>query len=98
MGGCPPYIRWRSGERAQPPGSTFVRFGPLLGGVMAALAVTFYFLATQRGLLTVVAVLASLYPAVTVALARWLLAERIGRRQGAGLALAGVSVALISAA
>jgi len=44
----------------------------------------------------VVAVLTSLYPAVTVALARWLLAEHIGRWQGVGLALAGVSVALIS--
>jgi drug/metabolite transporter (DMT)-like permease len=33
---------------------------------------------------------------VTVALARWLLAEHIGRWQGVGLALAAVSVALIS--
>ena len=81
--------------RSLPP---FVRYGPLLGGAFAGLAVVFYFLATQRGLLTVVAVLTSLYPAVTVALARWLLSERIGRRQGAGLALAGVAVALISAA
>jgi len=45
----------------------------------------------------VVAVLTSLYPAVTIALARWLLGERIGRWQGVGLALAGASVALISA-
>jgi len=89
-----------SGERsALGAGSTaVVRLGPILGGVFAAVAVTLYYLATQRGLLTVVAVLTSLYPAVTVALARWLLAERIGRRQGAGLALAGISVALISAA
>jgi len=90
---------WRlrgPGEAA--PGTAWIRFGPILGGVFAAIAVTLYFLATQRGLLTVVAVLTSLYPAVTVALARWLLSERIGRRQGAGLALAGVSVALISAA
>jgi drug/metabolite transporter (DMT)-like permease len=71
--------------------------GPLVTGVLVAFAVTFYFLATHFGLLSFVAVLTSLYPAVTVALARWLLAERIRPRQGAGLALAGVSVALISA-
>jgi uncharacterized membrane protein len=89
-----------SGSRGElAAGSTpLVRFGPILGGIFAAVAVTLYYLATQRGLLTVVAVLTSLYPAVTVALARGLLSERIGRRQGAGLALAGISVALISAA
>jgi drug/metabolite transporter (DMT)-like permease len=91
-------LRGRTGALAARPAAPFVRFGPLLGGVFAAAAVTFYFLATRRGLLTVVAVLTSLYPAVTVALARGLLSERIGRRQGAGLALAGLSVALISAA
>ena len=91
--------RANGGRSALGAGSTaVVRLGPILGGVFAAVAVTLYYLATQRGLLTVVAVLTSLYPAVTVALARWLLAERIGRRQGAGLALAGISVALISAA
>jgi drug/metabolite transporter (DMT)-like permease len=88
----------RGGVELPPASSRFVRLGPLLGGVLAALAVTAYFLATQRGMLTVVAVLTSLYPAVTVALARGLLGEHIGRRQGAGLALAGISVALISAA
>jgi uncharacterized membrane protein len=87
-----------NGELASRPAAPFVRHGPILGGVLVALAVTCYYLATQRGLLTVVAVLTSLYPAVTVALARWLLSERIGRRQRAGLALAGVSVALISVA
>jgi uncharacterized membrane protein len=71
--------------------------GPLVTGGLVTLGVTFYFLATHVGLLSVVAVLTSLYPAVTIALARWLLAERIHARQGAGLALAAVSVALISA-
>ena len=74
----------------------WLRLGPLVAGVLVALAAILFFLGTQRGLLTVVAVLTSLYPAVTIALARWLLAERIGRWQGVGLALAGVSVALIS--
>ena len=75
----------------------WIRFGPVLGGLLVAAAAFFYFFATRRGYLSVVAVVTSLYPAVTVALARWLLAERIGRWQGAGLVLAGASVALISA-
>ena len=79
------------------PEQGWIRIAPVLVGVLVALAAILYFLATQRGLLTVVAVLTSLYPAVTVALARWLLGERIGRWQGVGLALAGTSVALISA-
>ena len=74
----------------------WARHGPFLGGLLVAVAVTCYFLATQRGMLSVVAVLTSLYPAVTVALARWLLHERIGRWQGVGLGLAGLSVALIA--
>jgi drug/metabolite transporter (DMT)-like permease len=79
-----------------PPEDGWLRLGPWFAGVLVAVAAICFFLATQRGLLTVVAVLTSLYPAVTVALARWLLAERIGRWQGVGLALAAVSVALIS--
>ena len=79
-----------------PPEAGWLRLGPWFAGVLVAVAAICFFLATQRGLLTVVAVLTSLYPAVTVALARWLLAERIGRWQGVGLALAAVSVALIS--
>ncbi|HEY1905779.1 MAG TPA: DMT family transporter [Myxococcaceae bacterium] len=78
------------------PEDRWLQLGPWLAGLLVAVAAICFFLATQRGLLTVVAVLTSLYPAVTVALARWLLAERIGRWQGVGLALAAVSVALIS--
>jgi drug/metabolite transporter (DMT)-like permease len=60
-------------------------------------ATLLYAAATTRGLLSVVAVLASLYPVVIVVLARTLLNERIARPQllGVGVALAGV--ALISA-
>ena len=86
----------RSLRRPAGPQDAWLRFGPILAGVLVALAAICFFLGTQRGLLTVVAVLTSLYPAVTVALARWFLAERIGRWQGVGLALAGASVALIS--
>ena len=91
-----PYLR-TAGQGGRGSG-TSDRWGPLLAGLLVAMAATFYFLATRRGLLTIVAVLTSLYPAVTVALARWLLAERIGRWQGAGLLLAGLAVVLISAA
>lgn len=54
--------------------------------------------AVQAGLLSVVAVLVSLYPAVTVALAAIVLRERIHRAQGWGLVLAAVAVGLISQA
>jgi drug/metabolite transporter (DMT)-like permease len=53
--------------------------------------------ATTRGLLSVVAVLASLYPIVLVVLARLLLHERVARPQLGGVALALMGVALISA-
>ena len=55
-----------------------------------------YLLAVQRGLLSLVAVLVSLYPGSTVLLARIVLGDRLRRVQLAGLALAGVSVVLIS--
>jgi drug/metabolite transporter (DMT)-like permease len=53
--------------------------------------------ATTRGLLSVVSVLASLYPVVLVAMARFVLHERIARHQFAGVAVALTGVALISA-
>jgi len=52
--------------------------------------------AMQAGMLSVVSVLVSLYPASTVALAAIVLRERIHRAQWVGLALAGVAVGLIS--
>jgi len=53
--------------------------------------------ATSRGLLSVISVLASLYPVVLVGLAHLLLRERIARHQLVGIALAISGVALISA-
>jgi uncharacterized membrane protein len=64
-------------------------------GVIGAAAAIAYFLSTQGGLLSIVAVLTSLYPAVTVLLARMVLNEAIARRQAVGLVLAGIAVALI---
>ncbi len=60
-------------------------------------ATLLYGAASTRGLLSVVAVLASLYPIVIVVLARVLLAERVARPQLAGVAVALAGVALISA-
>ena len=55
-------------------------------------------LASQRGLLAIVSVLGSLYPVATVLLAHLLLHERISRVQRAGVAVALVGVAVVSAA
>jgi drug/metabolite transporter (DMT)-like permease len=61
-------------------------------GVFDLLANLLFVLAAGRGLLSVVGVLGSLYPAVTVLLARLVLDERLSRAQGAGVlvTLAGV--------
>jgi len=54
-------------------------------------------LSTETGLLSVVAVLASLYPVATVVLARALLGERLARVQATGVVVALAGVALIAA-
>jgi drug/metabolite transporter (DMT)-like permease len=61
-------------------------------GVLDLLANLLFVLAAGRGLLSVVGVLGSLYPAVTVILARFVLHERLTRTQNAGVlvTLAGV--------
>jgi drug/metabolite transporter (DMT)-like permease len=69
----------------------------LVVGVGDTAATLLYAAATTRGLLSVVAVLSSLYPIVLVVLARVFLAERIARRQLAGVAVALSGVALVSA-
>jgi drug/metabolite transporter (DMT)-like permease len=55
-----------------------------------------YAVASTQGLLSVVAVLSSLYAAVTIALARVYLHERIGRLQHVGIVVALCGVAAIS--
>lgn len=52
---------------------------------------------SSHGLLSVISVLASLYPVVTVLLARMLLGERVQRTQDAGVLLVLVGVVLITA-
>jgi len=65
-------------------------------GLTGAPGTILYFLATHRGLLAVVAVITSLYPAVTILLARVVLGERLTMIRLAGLMLAAASVTLIA--
>jgi len=75
------------------------RLLPLLFGigVFDMLANTFIVLAFDEGLLTVVAVVSSLYPAMTVLLARAVLHEHLQRVQVVGLFSALAAITLISA-
>ncbi|MFN2388199.1 MAG: EamA family transporter [Actinomycetota bacterium] len=73
-----------------------VRVPVAAAGVLDALANVFYLLAVRRGLLSLVAVLTSMYPAGTVLLARVVLAERIAPRQAIGFVLAGAAVVFIA--
>jgi uncharacterized membrane protein len=66
-------------------------------GVLDAGANALFLLATQRGLLTLVAVLGALYPATTLLLARAVLGERLAGIQRVGVGLAAVAVVLVTA-
>jgi drug/metabolite transporter (DMT)-like permease len=68
-----------------------------VSGLLGALATGAFLVATHHGLLTVTAVIASLYPAVTVVLAALVLREHVHRAQGVGLGLCAVAVALVAA-
>ncbi|MFH1103993.1 MAG: EamA family transporter, partial [Actinomycetota bacterium] len=67
-------------------------------GVLDTGANVLFLLAVRMELLYLVAVIASLYPASTVALARVVLGERVHLVQGIGMMLAAGAVALIAVA
>jgi drug/metabolite transporter (DMT)-like permease len=72
------------------PWLALIGFGDMFGNLLYAAAST-------SGLVSVTSVLASLYPIVTVVLARFIIAEKVARTQEAGVALTLAGVALISA-
>jgi drug/metabolite transporter (DMT)-like permease len=65
-------------------------------GVLEAMGSLLYMRAARDGRLDVAAVLASLYPAVTIVLAAWFLKERTTSNQTLGMALALGAVVLVS--
>lgn len=67
-------------------------------GPLGAAATAAFLYATHTGMLTLVSVVAALYPALTVLLAAVVLRERILRAQAVGLALAAAAVSLVAAA
>jgi drug/metabolite transporter (DMT)-like permease len=71
-------------------------WGGALAGVLGGIATTAFLLATHHGLLSVSAVLTSLYPAFTVLLAALVLRERVHRLQAWGLGLCGLAVVLVA--
>jgi len=77
------------------PGGQPRRLAAITGLTGAAGTILFFF-STHEGFLAITAVLTSLYPAVTIVLARTLLDERLTALRLAGLALAGACVALIA--
>jgi drug/metabolite transporter (DMT)-like permease len=68
----------------------------VITGVTGAAGTILYFFATHDGFLAVTAVLTSLYPAITIVLARVMLGERLTALRLAGLGLAAACVALIA--
>ncbi|SNR39363.1 EamA family transporter [Actinomadura mexicana] len=68
----------------------------LLSGSLDAGANVLYFLAVHNGMLSLAAVLTSLYPAITVLLARVAYSERLRAVQRVGMAVAIAGVALVT--
>jgi uncharacterized membrane protein len=77
------------------PTSTGVRFA-VAAGCCDVSANVLYLVAVRQGMLSLVGVLGSLYPASAVLLARFVLRERLAPHQLSGLALAAVAVAAVA--
>jgi drug/metabolite transporter (DMT)-like permease len=84
-------------RRPQMPSSLRDAAPLLLIGAIDFAATAFFALATEQGLLSIVSVVGSLYPAVTVVLARIVLSERVSRSQELGVVATLAGVVAISA-
>jgi drug/metabolite transporter (DMT)-like permease len=84
-----------TGHRTLPKGAVRLSLGAAALDMVANVA---FLYALRAGILAIVSVLTSLYPAGTVLLARLVLRERTGWVQRMGLVLAAVAVALIAGA
>ncbi|HET7900151.1 MAG TPA: EamA family transporter [Candidatus Nanopelagicales bacterium] len=95
LGGLAVIVALRRRTPLLPPASS-VRWQSVAAGGFDAWANAVYVLAVQTGLLSVVAVLGSLYPAATVLLARYVLAERLRPTQKIGMVTALVAAVLLA--
>ncbi|MGH3244161.1 MAG: EamA family transporter [Spirillospora sp.] len=88
-------VRVGDGLGPKVPGWTLIGLA-LLSGVLDAGANALYYLAAHRGMLSLAAVLTSLYPAITVLMARIAYSERLRAVQRVGMAVAVAGVALVT--
>jgi uncharacterized membrane protein len=90
------FLAFRGGDKG-PRVSGWTLIGlALLSGTLDAGANVLYFLAVHDGMLSLAAVLTSLYPAITVLLARVAYSERLRAVQRLGMAVAVAGVALVT--
>lgn len=71
-------------------------FLPLIAGLCASIGAIFFNKALEKSELSLIVVLTSLYPAVTIILAVLFLGERLGLHQVIGIILAVVAIVLLS--
>jgi drug/metabolite transporter (DMT)-like permease len=94
------WLQWRGPRRAaawwREPGNKRYLWVAAGAGVLEATGSLLYMLSARHGRLDVAAVLASLYPVVTILLAAWFLKERTTPAQAVGMALALGAVVLVS--
>ena len=86
-------LAWRRGMSTPAPRTALLL---VVGGTLDCGATGLYALANTKGALSIVAVVGSLYPVMTVVLARAVLGERIRPVQGVGVAAALAGVAMIA--
>ncbi len=88
-------VAWLGGQ-AWRSVSPWLLAAAIVSGVLDAAANVCYVVATRDGLFGIAVVLTSLYPGITVLLARVVLRERMRLPQVAGLLLAVAGIALVS--